>query len=141
MNELETQIIKIISSIEDIKYYDCELVKENGILIYRVYITKKNGVNINDCNEVNELLSPLLDVYEPTNRRYFFEVSSPGIERNLKKIEHYENSISESVKIVLLNGNIATGTVNKVEKDIITIDNTKFNFKDIKKASTILLME
>lgn len=125
----------------DVELYDTEIVNENSRTIYRVYITKKGGVNLDDCERVSRLLSPIFDVTPPVSGEYTLEVSSPGIERRLEKPKHYISSIGELVRIntALLDvrGEILSADDNsvtlKTEDGILTID-----YINIKKAKTYL---
>ncbi|HEA8029285.1 TPA: ribosome maturation factor RimP, partial [Campylobacter jejuni] len=99
----------------ELSFYDDELVSENGRKIYRIYVQKEGGVNLDDCTRLSEILSPIFDVEPPVNGEYFLEVSSPGLERKLSKIEHFAKSIGELVKI-------ATNEKEKFEAKIIAVD-------------------
>lgn len=68
-----------------VSLYDIVNLKENDMNIYRVYITSNEGISLDKCAEVSRQISPLLDVHEPLSGKYNLEVSSPGIERKLKK--------------------------------------------------------
>ncbi|AIW09417.1 ribosome maturation factor RimP [Campylobacter jejuni] len=129
----------------ELSFYDDELVSENGRKIYRIYVQKEGGVNLDDCTRLSEILSPIFDVEPPVNGEYFLEVSSPGLERKLSKIEHFAKSIGELVKI-------ATNEKEKFEAKIIAVDDeniilenletqekTTINFNDIKKARTFII--
>ncbi|MCC3124922.1 ribosome maturation factor RimP, partial [Campylobacter jejuni] len=97
----------------ELSFYDDELVSENGKKIYRIYVQKEGGgVNLDDCAKLSEILSPIFDVEPPVNGEYFLEVSSPGLERKLSKIEHFAKSIGELVKIT-------TNEKEKIEAKII----------------------
>ncbi|EAJ8220199.1 ribosome maturation factor RimP [Campylobacter jejuni] len=128
----------------ELSFYDDELVSENGKKIYRIYVQKEGGVNLDDCAKLSEILSPIFDVEPPVNGEYFLEVSSPGLERKLSKIEHFAKSIGELVKI-------ATNEKEKIEAKILFVENGNIilenleiqekitiNFNDIKKAKTFV---
>ncbi|EAH5978276.1 ribosome maturation factor RimP, partial [Campylobacter jejuni] len=100
----------------ELSFYDDELVSENGKKIYRIYVQKEGGVNLDDCARLSEILSPIFDVEPPVNGEYFLEVSSPGLERKLSKIEHFAKSIGELVKI-------ATNEKEKIEAKILFVEN------------------
>ena len=51
----------------------------------RIYIDKDNGIDLNDCEKVNDAISDLLDEANYIKDQYFLEVSSPGIERIIRK--------------------------------------------------------
>ena len=62
------------------------IVKEGRDWFLRVYIdTPSGGIDIEQCAQVSEKLSEILDEVDPINENYFLEVSSPGAERPLKK--------------------------------------------------------
>lgn len=64
---------------------DVELVKEGGNRYLRVYIDKEGGVNFDDCETISRLVDAKLDEILPNPPYEYFEVSSPGIERPLKR--------------------------------------------------------
>jgi len=55
----------------------------------KIYIDSKKGVDIEDCAKVSRQVSSLLDVEDPVNGEYTLEVSSPGLNRRLFKLDHY----------------------------------------------------
>ncbi|RAZ49800.1 ribosome maturation factor RimP [Campylobacter hyointestinalis] len=125
-----------------VNLYDTEIANDNGRTIFRVYITKNGGVNLDDCEAVSRLLSPIYDVMPPVSGDWVLEVSSPGIERKLSKIEHFKASIGELVKISLndkseLKGKVLSATDDKITIDIDGVSND-INFIDIKKAKTYI---
>lgn len=125
-------------------FYDDELVSENAKKIYRVYVMKKGGVNLDDCARLSEILSPLFDVEPPVNGEYFLEVSSPGLERKLTKLDHFKKSINELVKITTNEKEKLKAKIISVEDENITLENLEIqekitlNFNDIKKARTFV---
>jgi ribosome maturation factor RimP len=118
--------------------YDIDITEEGGHKYFRIYITKPGGVNLNDCEAINNMLSPIFDVEEPIHDRYFLEVSSPGLERKLIKKEHFEKSIGERVKVTTNEGEKIKGVLKSFNDDIAEIDNKKVHFNDIKKAKTYI---
>ena len=124
-----------------VELYDIVKLKENGINIFRVYITSKNGIDINKCNEVSKLISPILDIDEPFEGEYNLEVSSPGIERKLKTLRHFLNSIGEFVKIKTKTLEIYKGKLLEVNENKIKIlddigEEYEIEYEDILNAST-----
>lgn len=122
--------------------YDTETVSEGKKKIFRVFILGEGGVSLDKCGEVSRILSPLFDVTPPVGGEYILEVSSPGIERKLTKLFHYQNSIGELVKIKHgLLGKLK-GTILTVNKDSFTIKNKEnkeeleLNYLDILTAKT-----
>ncbi len=123
-----------------LEIYDTEIIKENKNTIFRIFITKNGGVNLDDCEKFSKILSPIFDVEPPVNGEYSLEISSPGLERNLSKISHFLKSIDENVKITLHDKTKFDTKILKVNGEDIEflIDGEKkvINFKDIKKART-----
>ncbi|AXX96154.1 MULTISPECIES: ribosome maturation factor RimP [Arcobacter] len=81
------------------KLYDISTVKEHDKNIFRVSVTAEGGVSLDKCAEISRMISPILDVNEPMSGEYVLEVSSPGIERKLKKKEHFIASVGEKVRV------------------------------------------
>lgn len=81
--------------------WDVKYVKEGASWYLRVFIDKQGGVDINDCTDVSHLLDPILDEADIISAAYYFEVCSPGLERELTKPEHFDAFIGSLVKVVL----------------------------------------
>lgn len=81
--------------------WDVEYVKEGSKQILRITIDKENGVDINDCEAVHRGIDPILDEADPIPVQYHLEVSSPGIERELRLPFHFEvcNGLKVDVKL------------------------------------------
>ncbi len=136
---LEKEIEKIVEAC-GAKLYDIETLTERGKTIYRITITAPEGVDLEQCANISNLVSPLLDVNPPIRGDYNLEVSSPGIERKLKKLSHFRNSIGEKVKITLEDGTFLQGVLEKVEGDKIFVKTDhgleEIDFDEIKSAKT-----
>lgn len=103
------------------KLYDISILRENDKNIFRVSITCEGGVNLDKCAEISRMLSPILDIEEPMNGEYILEVSSPGIERKLKKIEHFIASVGEKVKVKNFATEVFKGELIFANKEKIVI--------------------
>ena len=68
--------------------WDVEFVKEGGKKILRVTIDNEDGITIEDCEKLHRAIDPVLDEADPIEEAYYLEVSSPGIERDLKTDMH-----------------------------------------------------
>ena len=66
-----------------------------------IYIETDDGVSIDQCERVSRQVSAILDVEDPIGGEYMLEVSSPGVERRLFKLDHYDRSKGEQVKVQL----------------------------------------
>lgn len=137
---LETNIKNVVESM-GLSLYDIVTVSEFGETIYRVMINAQGGVSLDQCTEVTKMLNPLLDVTPPIKGEYRLEVSSPGIERKLKTLEHFSNSIGEKVKAVLISNEVLRGELLRVEENMVSINDGDTGeqtvpFDEIVKAST-----
>ena len=68
--------------------WDVEFVKEGARRVLRITIDSEKGVNIDDCEKMHRAMDPILDEADPIEEQYYLEVSSPGIERELRTEEH-----------------------------------------------------
>ncbi len=79
--------------------WDVEYVREAGSWFLRVYIDCPGGVNIDQCEAVSRPLSDALDEADPIEGSYTLEVSSAGIDRPLKKPEHFAAFAGHDVEV------------------------------------------
>ncbi|MBR5451502.1 MAG: ribosome maturation factor RimP [Clostridia bacterium] len=84
-----------------LKLWDVKYVKEGASWYLRVFIDKDGGVDIYNCTDVSHLVDPILDEADIIGTSYYFEVCSPGLERELVKPEHFEAFIGAKVRVVL----------------------------------------
>ena len=104
MSKIEEKVESLIKDkIENIGYelYDVEYVKEGKDYYLRIFIDSPNGIDLNDCEKVNNEINDLLDEADYIKEAYFLEVSSPGVERVLKKDKHLEANIGTEVNVKL----------------------------------------
>lgn len=83
--DVVSRLIENIIADLDIELVDVEYQKEAGQYILRIFIDKSTGVTLDDCQTVSRQLSRLLDEKDLITDAYILEVSSPGIDRPLKK--------------------------------------------------------
>ena len=114
--------------------WDVEYVKEAGEWFLRVYIDREGGVDIDCCEAVSRPLSDALDEADPIQGSYTFEVSSAGLDRALKKPEHFARCMGRKVDVKLyrpINGRKeAAGTLTAYEDGSVTVDGVRFEKKD-----------
>jgi ribosome maturation factor RimP len=67
--------------------------------VVRLFIDHPDGVGLDDCEKVSLAVSALLDVEDPVPGNYNLEVSSPGLDRKLTKVEHFQRFEGETVKV------------------------------------------
>ena len=81
---------------------DIEYVKDNNEMYLRIYIEKNEGyLDMDTCVAVSEKISEKLDLEDPIKGEYYLEVSSPGLERVLRKKEHFLKQIGNEISIKL----------------------------------------
>ena len=80
--------------------WDVEYVREGSEYFLRLYLDKEGGVDINDCEAVSRAVDPILDEKDPIPDKYFLEVSSPGIDRPLKKDKDFKAAYGTKVDIM-----------------------------------------
>ena len=133
------ELINPILSRLGLELYDIQYMRT----ILRVYIDKESGVTIDDCSEVSRELGVLLDVHDVIPDTYTLEVSSPGLNRSLKKPEDFLKIKGKKVKIKtkqnLYDRKIFVGRLRDYIDDIAFIDmeGKTYNipFNDIVKAN------
>ncbi len=76
---------------------EVNLAGKHGVL--RLFIDKPDGIDLEDCEKVSLAVSALLDVEDPLPGQYDLEVSSPGFDRKLTKVEHFQRFAGETVKV------------------------------------------
>lgn len=100
--KLENDIFDIALPIAE--HFKCELVaveliEEEEEWYLRIYIDKEGGINIDDCADVSRMLSTKLDEVDPIEFSYYLEVSSPGLDRLLKKDSDFIKFVDKKIKI------------------------------------------
>ncbi len=104
MASIEEKVTKLVEPIiENLGYelYDVEYAKEGKNYFLRIFIDNEKGIDLNDCEKVNDSITDILDKENYIKEQYFLEISSPGIERVLRKDKHLEKNIGEEVTIKL----------------------------------------
>ena len=125
-----------------------EFQREQIGWVLRIYIDKEGGVTIDDCAKVSELISPILDIEDYIKSSYNLEVSSPGLNRPLRKVEHFKKAIGEKIKVILEEGmeeynnrKNYKGVLLDVNKEEIEVEIDKKAYKiplkKIKKANIV----
>lgn len=101
--------------------YDVEYAKEGKSYFLRIFIDNENGIDLNDCEKVNDGIMDLLDEADYIKEQYFLEVSSPGIERVLRKDKHLKDNLGSEVEVNLFK------PINKEKKIIGILDSFNEN--------------
>ena len=104
MTSLEKKIFEELEPIIDglnISLYDVIYEKEGKDFYLRIFIEKDGGVDISDCENVNNAINDILDEKDFIKGHYYLEVSSAGLEKILRLDKHFENNIGNKIQISL----------------------------------------
>lgn len=100
MANIEEKVEQLLKNkIEQMGYelYDVEYAKEGKDYFLRIFIDKPQGIDLEDCEKVNNEINDILDTADYIKQQYFLEVSSPGVEKTLRKDKHLEENIGNEV--------------------------------------------
>jgi ribosome maturation factor RimP len=141
------ELLEPIVAGEGLELLEVEFVREREGWVLRLFIDKPGGrVGLDECSQVSRAVDTVLDVEDLIPHEYNLEVSSPGVNRPLKKPAHYERVKGQKVKVKTF-GPLGepprknfTGTLTEVAADAITVDvegagSFRIPFKDIAKAN------
>jgi len=145
MAKIEERVEELIKDkIENIGYtlYDVEYAKEGPNYYLRIFIDSEKGIDLDDCEKVSNEINEKLDEADYIKEQYFLEVSSPGIERVLRKDRHLEQNIGKQVEAKLFkkdeNGSKNyIGELKKFDEETVTIDEIKIDRKNIALLRTV----
>lgn len=148
MANIEEKIESLVTKpINNLGYdvYDVQYVKEGKDYYLRIFIDKPDGIDLNDCEKVNNEINNLLDEADYIKDQYFLEISSPGIERILRKDKHLKDNIGKMVEVKLFKPinkqKTIEGILNNFDNDFILLktndDEIQISRKDISVIKTI----
>ncbi len=145
MTSIEERVESLVEKkINDLGYelYDVEYAKEGKDYYLRIFIDKPEGIDLNDCENVNNAINDLLDEADYIKEQYFLEVSSPGIERILKKDKHLEDNIGSLVEAKLFKPidkkKVFQGILKNFNENIVTIEIEKENIEIERKNISLI---
>lgn len=123
-------IVQEIVQDSDLEVVDVEYVKERDWYL-RIYLDKEGGIEIDDCQRISEALEQILDEKDLLKDAYILEVSSPGLDRVLKKARDFEREQGKDVEVTFyapVDGKktwVGTLTGYDREKNAIVLDGEK----------------
>lgn len=123
--EVERLVLPILKE-EGMELVDIEykMGRDRGIL--RLYIDKPDGVKIDDCERVSKRIDPILDKSDIIGGRYLLEVSSPGLDRPLKREEDFKRFIERLIKVKTFlpidNQKAFVGTLKDYKGEIVILE-------------------
>lgn len=119
------ELIKDAVEAEGVRLWDVRFLKEGASWYLRVFIDKPKGISIDDCTNVSHAIDPIIDEADPIDVSYYLEVCSPGIERELTRSRHYEESLGKQVRLKLYRAydgkKEITGTLEDVTEENVTL--------------------
>lgn len=134
MARIEEKVETLVKQkVENLGYdlYDVEYVKEGKDYFLKIYIDSPKGIDLNDCELVSNNITEILDKEDCIKEQYFLEVSSPGIERILRKEKHLTDNLKNKVEVKLFkpieNKKQFIGILEEFNDNSITIKEEKEN--------------
>ena len=135
VTDLTAQLAEPIARQAGCSIWDVEYVKEAGSWFLRVYIDREGGVSIDDCEAVSRPLSDALDEADPIPGSYTFEVSSAGLDRALRREEHFAACMGQTVDVKLYRAvdgrKEYTGQLQGWADGAVSVDGRTFAKKDV----------
>ena len=133
------ELIAPIVADKGFELVDVEFVKEAGTWYLRAYIDKPGGITVDDCEVVSRAFEAELDRVDPIEESYILEVSSPGLDRPLRKDRDFERSVGRVIELRTykpVDGEkMFTGELTAWDKDSVTVsidgEDRQFGRKDI----------
>ena len=153
---MSTGTEQVVSTIEEyaesvlesmgIELVEVQFRREGHGWVLRLYIDRKDGLNLDDCAAVSREMSTWLDVEELIEHAFHLEVSSPGLERPLKKVKDFERFAGRKARIKLREPfneqRVFIGIIDQVneEKVVLVVDEKPMSllFDNIAKARLVL---
>lgn len=123
--KIEALVEPIILKLE-YDLYDVEYIKEGKDYFLRIYIDSDSGISLEDCEKVSNAINDVLDSANLIEEQYFLEISSPGIERTIRKDKQLAQNIGKELSIKFFkpyNGKKQMqGTLEKFDEENIYIN-------------------
>ena len=123
--EKVTALAEALAGSHGVRVLDVEITGGMRKPLVRVFIDREGGVTLDECATFSRALSALFDVEDPIPSSYMLEVSSPGLDRPLKKVKHFEQSKGKMAKVVLRqkidDEYVHIGRITEIQGDVITL--------------------
>lgn len=100
--EIVTQLAQPVVEEMGLQLWDVRFEKEGASWYLRLFIDKEGGVTIDDCENLSRTFDKILDEADPISQSYYFEVSSPGIGRDLVRPWHFERYLGQDVEVKMI---------------------------------------
>ena len=145
---IEETVAKALAA-QHVELVDLVILHQGRKAVLQFFVDKVGGVTLDDCGELTDKIDSILEMEQLIDGAYVLEVSSPGVQRVLKKPEHFKRFVQERVKIVLkvpLNGRGSfTGVIASADDNAFVLDDGtnqyRFEYNNIKKANLDPVLE
>lgn len=145
---IEQTVAKALEAL-DVELVDLIIQNQGKKKLLQFFVDKVGGVTLDDCGELTDKIDSVLEMENLIDGAYILEVSSPGVQRVLKKPDHFKQFLTQRVKIVLkvpLEGRgFFTGVIASADDDGFTLDDGtnqyRFAYDNIKKANLDPVLE
>ncbi len=130
VSNTEKKVLPVLEPIvaeRGLELVDLEFVKEGANWYLRVYVDKDGGVDITDCEFVSRALDAKLDELDPIEQAYYLEVSSPGLDRPLKKDEDFVKFQGEIIDVKLYK---AKDGKKQYQGELLSLENEILSIKE-----------
>ena len=131
--QLVTDLVEPTLKGSDIELVDVEYKKTGKTWSLRVFIDKNQGVTVDDCQRLSREIEDLIAIHELIADRYVLEVSSPGLDRPLKKetdfIRNKGKQVLVKTYLPINSSKTNTGTIKDFSNDTLFLENEKKTFE------------
>ncbi len=143
IKHLEATLSPVIED-HGMELVDLEFRAERAGWVLRLFVDRSGGVSLEDCARISRECSVVLDAEDLIERKYRLEVSSPGIERRLRRPEHFEQQLGRRVRVEMcepvggrrrVTGELAEVTSQGVRVDCPEGDSVTVAYENVKRAN------
>ncbi len=121
VERIERVICPLLES-EEVELVDLNLGGNQRRRTLRVFVDRPGRITLDECARLNRMIGNILDLEDPIEGSYILEVSSPGLDRPLKREKDYLRSLGKKVKIILSTGVLHTGFLKACDQRSISLD-------------------
>lgn len=124
-DEIEALLAPVLER-EGYELIDVEFESKGGRSTLRLFIDAENGITLDDCERASNAVSGVLDVEDPVPGEYYLEMSSPGLDRPLRRPSHYERYVGALARVVMQKGfqgrRRLKGRLSGLEDEVVLLD-------------------
>ena len=140
-----SELVEPILDEMDVELVDIEYLSNHGRWIVRVYVDKEGGITVDDCARVSREIDAIIEIKDIIPHAYVLEVSSPGLNRPLKKEKDFQRAVGKKIKaktfVPLKGRRHFTGYLKDFQNDILYLeveDNVvALSRRDVEKANLV----